>query len=111
MNAGKSALLLLCNHNYISNNMHTLLMTPEIDTRDGVSKVKSRIGLESEAQIFKSDDNLYDMAIKNNNNCFKLDYYNIIICCGENKIQHHIFEPIRVCKTIPNSFKVYIFGE
>ena len=69
MNAGKSALLLLCNHNYISNNMHTLLLTPDVDIRDGVHKIKSRIGLESEAHIFKQSDNLYDIVIKNNNNC------------------------------------------
>jgi len=68
MNAGKSALLLICNHNYVSNNMHTIIMTPSLDSRNGIAKVSSRIGLESAAIMFNQSDNLYDIIIKSNNN-------------------------------------------
>jgi thymidine kinase len=71
MNAGKSTLLLQSSHNYRERGMDTLLMTPQIDTRYGVGKITSRIGLSSDAHIFAADDNLFELAaaeIKKNPN-------------------------------------------
>ena len=58
MNAGKSTSLLQSSYNYRERGMHTLVMTASIDNRYGVGKVASRIGIESEAQVFSGDDDL-----------------------------------------------------
>ncbi|MEL6107665.1 MAG: thymidine kinase [Planctomycetota bacterium] len=61
MNAGKSTILLQCSYNYRERGMRTLILLPEIDTRDGAGKVTSRIGLEALAQTFTTADNLYSL--------------------------------------------------
>lgn len=61
MNAGKSTSLLQSSYNYRERGMNTLVMTASIDDRYGVGKVASRIGIETEAQVFASDDNLANM--------------------------------------------------
>ena len=61
MNAGKSTSLLQSSYNYRERGMNTLVMTASIDDRYGVGKVASRIGIETEAQVFASDDNLINM--------------------------------------------------
>ena len=58
MNAGKSTSLLQSSYNYRERGMNTLVMTASIDDRYGVGKVASRIGIESEAQVFSQDDDL-----------------------------------------------------
>jgi len=58
MNAGKSTSLLQSAYNYRERGMQSLVMTPSIDNRAGVGKVASRIGIECDAQMFCSDDNL-----------------------------------------------------
>lgn len=60
MNAGKSTMLLQSSYNYQERGMHTLLFTPALDTRFGVGKIKSRIGLEAPALMFTPEHNLYD---------------------------------------------------
>ena len=59
MNAGKSTTLLQSSYNYRERGMHTMVMVPEIDTRDGAGKIASRIGLESDAVTFNQVDNLF----------------------------------------------------
>jgi thymidine kinase len=59
MNAGKSTVLLQSDYNYRERGMETLLFTPEIDTRYGVGKIYSRLGLMAEAIAFSSS-NLFD---------------------------------------------------
>ncbi|WP_144213822.1 thymidine kinase [Shewanella donghaensis] len=58
MNAGKSTSLLQSSYNYRERGMNTLVMTASIDNRYGVGKVSSRIGIETEAQVFSDGDNL-----------------------------------------------------
>ncbi|MCA9194723.1 MAG: thymidine kinase [Planctomycetales bacterium] len=58
MNAGKSTILLQSSYNYRERGMQTLILQPEIDSRFGVGKVASRIGLEAEARTFTAVDNL-----------------------------------------------------
>ena len=55
MNAGKSAILLQSNHNYLSNGMHTALFTPRLDDRYGEGQITSRIGLQAPALAFEPD--------------------------------------------------------
>lgn len=69
MNAGKSALLLLCNHNYENCNMDTLILTPAIDNRCGEAVVASRIGLHANALSFSVLDDLYAIVTECHNNC------------------------------------------
>lgn len=59
MNAGKSTMLLQSSYNYRERGMRTLLMTPELDTRDGSGWIRSRIGLRAEATSFSQTDDLF----------------------------------------------------
>ncbi len=61
MNAGKSTTLLQSSYNYVERGMNPLLLTPNVDDRDGPGKIKSRIGIESDALRFASDANLFDL--------------------------------------------------
>ena len=58
MNAGKSTVLLQASYNYRERGMNTLILLPEIDTRDKEGKVTSRIGIEADAVTFNTADNL-----------------------------------------------------
>lgn len=64
MNAGKSTVLLQSSYNYRERGMRTLVLTPELDDRYGIGYVTSRIGIRSEAQTFRQNDNLYDKCLR-----------------------------------------------
>ena len=66
MNAGKTTALLQSSYNYKERGMNTLVMAPLLDDRYGVGKVKSRIGLETNATSFKTDDDLFNVVQKQN---------------------------------------------
>lgn len=59
MNAGKSTTLLQAAYNYQERGLRPLLMTPELDTRDSVGIIRSRIGLERQAVTFSTTDSLF----------------------------------------------------
>lgn len=59
MNAGKSTLLLQAAHNYRERGMEVYLLTASFDDRAGQGKIGSRIGLSAEADLFRSDDDLF----------------------------------------------------
>ncbi len=67
MNAGKTTALLQSSYNYKERGMNTLVMAPLLDDRYGVGKVKSRIGLASNATSFKTNDDLFNVVQKQNN--------------------------------------------
>jgi thymidine kinase len=58
MNAGKSTILLQSSYNYRERGMNTLLLCPAFDTRGGVGRISSRIGLDSEATTFTPGSDL-----------------------------------------------------
>ena len=58
MNAGKTTALLQSAWNYRERGMRTLILTPALDHRHGVSVVASRIGLQAPARQFTDDENL-----------------------------------------------------
>ncbi|AUQ73679.1 thymidine kinase [Phaeobacter piscinae] len=60
MNAGKSTVLLQASHNYRENNMDTYLLTAALDDRAGQGRIASRIGIGSEADMFRPGENLFD---------------------------------------------------
>jgi len=62
MNAGKSTTLLQSSYNYQERGMNTLVLAPALDTRAGLGKVASRIGLSAEARAFQRDANLFTVA-------------------------------------------------
>ncbi|MEM6468373.1 MAG: thymidine kinase [Planctomycetota bacterium] len=62
MNAGKSTILLQNSYNYRERGMRSLILLPEIDTRDGSGQVTSRIGLASPATTFTTADQLFTMV-------------------------------------------------
>ena len=62
MNAGKSTALLQSSYNYRERGMNTLVLVPEFDDRYGAGKVTSRIGLETAATTFRSDENLFKLV-------------------------------------------------
>jgi len=62
MNAGKTTILLQSAHNYRERGLTPILFTPKLDDRYGEGWIKSRIGLQSRATIFTTDDDLYEIA-------------------------------------------------
>lgn len=73
MNAGKSTSLLQSSFNYNERGMKTTIYTAELDNRYGVGKVTSRVGLESEAQLFNDKTDLFDEVNKNRVDCVLVD--------------------------------------
>ncbi len=63
MNAGKSSSLLQADFNYRERGMHTMLWTAELDTRSA-GRVKSRIGLEADAWLYKPDTDLFERVMR-----------------------------------------------
>jgi thymidine kinase len=62
MNAGKSTALLQSSYNYQERGMNTLVLAPKLDDRYKVGTVTSRIGLQAEATVFETQDNLYEIT-------------------------------------------------
>ena len=61
MNAGKSTSLLQSAHNYREQGMRVAVFTAAIDDRFGRGRVSSRIGLESEAELFDASSDFEAM--------------------------------------------------
>ncbi len=59
MNAGKSTTLLQSSFNYQERGMNPVIFTAALDDRYGVGKVSSRIGLQSDAHLYRLDTDLY----------------------------------------------------
>ena len=62
MNAGKTTTLLQSDYNYRERGMGTLLFTPAIDTRAGVGRIGSRLGIGAEAHAFDDTFDFYDFV-------------------------------------------------
>lgn len=60
MNAGKSTSLLQSAYNYEERGMKVQLFTVAFDDRFAQGKIASRIGLQSEADLFSASTNLFD---------------------------------------------------
>lgn len=62
MNAGKSTTLLQAAYNYQERGMRPMLLTPQLNTRDGVGTIASRIGLKATACAFSQNDSLIEIV-------------------------------------------------
>jgi thymidine kinase len=60
MGSSKTAQALITRYNYEENDMSVWLLKPSTDTRDGAATIRSRIGLEAQAEIATPDTNIYD---------------------------------------------------
>ena len=60
MGSSKTAQALITKYNYEENDMKVWLIKPSADTRDGVSIIRSRIGLAAECEIATPGVNIYD---------------------------------------------------
>lgn len=69
MNAGKTTQLLQVKYNYEERGQNVFLIKPVIDNREGNEKIKSRIGLESDAVLIDSDTDLLLLIRKNLEQC------------------------------------------
>ncbi|MBP5231145.1 MAG: thymidine kinase [Clostridia bacterium] len=65
MGCSKTAQALITKFNYEERGMSVLLMKPAVDTRDGATTVRSRIGLEAEAIAVPADCDLYRLYTEN----------------------------------------------
>lgn len=62
MNAGKSTQLLQIEHNYRSLGRSVMLLTAAVDDRFGVGAITSRLGVSSEADVFTSKTDMFDLV-------------------------------------------------
>ena len=60
MGSSKTAQALITKYNYEENDMSVWLVKPSTDTRDGACIVRSRIGLQAQADIAAADTDVYD---------------------------------------------------
>lgn len=62
MGSAKTALLLTTAYNFEERKLHYLCMKPAIDTREGDSVIRSRIGIERKCEWIYPETNLYEFA-------------------------------------------------
>ena len=74
MGSSKTAQALITKYNYEENDMSVWLLKPSTDTRDGAATVRSRIGLEANAQIAAPDTDIYALFRDT-----RVDHCNVVI--------------------------------
>jgi thymidine kinase len=61
MGSSKTAQALITKYNYEENGLKVWLIKPSTDTRDGATIIRSRIGLEAEAEPVAPETNLWEL--------------------------------------------------
>ena len=61
MGSSKTANALIAKFNYEERDMKVWLVKPAVDVRDGEAKVRSRIGLEADADVIGAEDNIAEL--------------------------------------------------
>ena len=69
MGCSKTAQALITKFNYEERNMKVLLLKPAVDTRDGATVVKSRIGLQQDAIAVGQDEDLHALYLNKYSDC------------------------------------------
>lgn len=59
MGSSKTAQALITKYNYEENDLKVWLLKPSADCRDGVTTLRSRIGLEAEVEVVPPEEDLY----------------------------------------------------
>ena len=65
MGSAKTATALMKRFNFLERGMKAMLFKPSTDTRDGITTIKSRIGLEADAIVVHPNDNILSLMIEN----------------------------------------------
>ncbi len=73
MGSAKTANALMQKYNLNEKGYRVLLLKPALDTRDGKTIIKSRIGLKAKAMIFTPDDNLKELLKNKRYDCIIVD--------------------------------------
>lgn len=63
MGSSKTAQALITKYNYEENDLSVWLIKPAADTRDGVSTLRSRIGLEAQVEVISPETDVYDLFV------------------------------------------------
>ncbi len=61
MGSSKTANALIAKFNYEERDMKVWLIKPSVDNRDGEAKVRSRIGLEADADVINAQDDIAEL--------------------------------------------------
>jgi len=72
MGSGKTLQLLVIAHNYEHQNKKVLIIKPEVDTRFGYGVIKTRIGMERDADVLLQEDP-HIFNIPDNTSCILVD--------------------------------------
>ena len=64
MGASKTAQALITQYNYQERGLNVLLIKPAMDTRDGVTTLRSRIGLASAAVVVAPEDDVFTLFVR-----------------------------------------------
>lgn len=64
MGSSKTAQALITKYNYEENGLNVWLIKPSADIRDGVTVLRSRIGLEAQVEVISPDCNIYTLFEK-----------------------------------------------
>ena len=59
MGSSKTAQALITKYNYEENDLNVWLIKPSADTRDGVTNLRSRIGLEAQCEVIAPEVDIY----------------------------------------------------
>lgn len=73
MGSSKTATALMERFEYIQKGFGVTLLKPSSDTRDGQTIIRSRIGLEAEAQVIHPDSDIVELVCKANNTIVIVD--------------------------------------
>ena len=98
MGSSKTAQALITKYNYEENGLQVWLMKPSADTRDGVTVLRSRIGLEAQVDVMTPDMDIYDLFVRT-----KKGVCNVIIV---DECQFMTEEQIDQLRAIVNDFNV-----
>ncbi|MCA9666896.1 MAG: thymidine kinase [Myxococcales bacterium] len=71
--SAKTLNLLAVGHNYSQQNKRALIIAPELDTRFGAGRVRSRAGLEREADLLVGPETVIDRALLEGVDCVLVD--------------------------------------
>ena len=69
MGSSKTANALITRFNYQERNMKVWLIKPSIDNRDGANIIRSRIGLEAEADVMTPDTDIFSLFEESHRDC------------------------------------------
>ena len=69
MGSSKTANALITKFNYEERNMKVWLIKPSIDDRDGANIIRSRIGLEANADVMTPDTDILSLFENNRKDC------------------------------------------